>query len=131
MKVRYTLAGAQPICSGCAYPADLTSNLPCANCGQHAGLTYPTVIVECDYQHADKVPPEHVFSGIVSIEGAPLRDEELRVDVFDCLVDCAHRFTVRITHTPTGLTAETQDASSIRAKAHALEELRGSLAALR
>ena len=66
MKVRYTLCGAQPICSGCGYPASITT-CPCANCGEY-GTTYPAVIVECDYRHADKVPPEHVFPGIVSIE---------------------------------------------------------------
>lgn len=70
MKVRYMLTATHPVCSGCGYPLGLSTTLPCSNCGEHAGLTYPSVVVECDYRHADQVPPEHAFPGIVSVEAA-------------------------------------------------------------
>jgi hypothetical protein len=70
VKVRYTLARGEPICSGCGFPVSVNIAAACANCGKHAGTTHPQLVVECDYQHAGDVPPEHVFPGIVGIEDA-------------------------------------------------------------
>ena len=64
VKVRYVLY-TQPVCAGCHFPLDTRTTAPCLNCGNHAGVFIPGVVLECDWQHADKVPPEHVLSNIV------------------------------------------------------------------
>jgi hypothetical protein len=75
MKVRYAIAASQPVCSACGYPSSLTT-APCVNCGEPGGLLYPLVVVECDYHHAHKVPPEHIFPNIVSVEDPSPRTQE-------------------------------------------------------
>ena len=64
VKVRYMLT-TQPVCSGCNFPVNVRTTAPCMNCGQHADPFFPGVVLECDWQHADVVPPEHVLPNIL------------------------------------------------------------------
>lgn len=68
VRVRYMLT-TQPVCGGCNFPLDVYTTAPCMNCGQYADLLIPGVVLECDWRHADVVPPGHVLPNILAAGG--------------------------------------------------------------
>ena len=57
-----------------------------------------------------------------------VRDEDLRIDIFDCLADCADRYHFRVTHVPSGVFGEATGPYYIRTRERAMAALRERVA---
>jgi hypothetical protein len=54
-------------------------------------------------------------------------EEEFRIDVYDCLVACSDRYSVRVTHLPTGISVTESGERRIETRARALTAIREKL----